>query len=406
MKKGWEVKPLESVATIVNGGTPKTDEPSYWGGSHFWVTPAEMGNRSTPYIATTIRTLTNAGLNNSSAKLVPPNSVILSTRAPIGHLVINSSPMATNQGCRAIVPSPQIYYKYLYYYLLKNKVELDALGNGSTFKELATSKLKSFFIRFPHLSEQHRIVAILDDAFARIDKAIENTEKNIANAKELSESYLESYFRWAKDDWNYKTLEEISIDFGRGKSKHRPRNDPSLYNGEYPFIQTGDVRNSNQYICEYTQTYNEKGLAQSKLWPSGTVCITIAANIAEIGILTFNSCFPDSIIGVTVDNKNYSNEYLYYILQFMSGELKKEGKGSAQDNINLGTFEKRTFPFPAFDEQQRIVTALNELYTQTKSTAGKYKAKLTALHTLKQSLLSAAFSGELTADFNPNALEV
>jgi len=105
------------------------------------------------------------------------------------------------------------------------------------------------------------------------------------------------------EGWEEKTLEQVSKIFGRGKSRHRPRNYEKLYGGNYPFIQTGDIRNCNHYITQYTQTYSELGLAQSKLWSAGTICITIAANIAETGVLTFEACFPDSVIGLVVNDK-------------------------------------------------------------------------------------------------------
>ena len=107
---GWEIKKLGEVSIVANGGTPKTGVSEYWNGKHLWITPAEMGKRQSPYVENTERKLSDAGLNNSSARLLPPNSVILSSRAPIGHLVINTKPMATNQGCKGIIPNSNLYY--------------------------------------------------------------------------------------------------------------------------------------------------------------------------------------------------------------------------------------------------------------------------------------------------------
>ena len=152
----------------------------------------------------------------------------------------------------------------------------------------------------------------------------------------------------------------VAIDFGRGKSKHRPRNDPKLYGGDYPFIQTGDVRGSGHLITEYSQTYSDEGLAQSKLWPRGSICITIAANIAETGILDFDACFPDSVIGLVVDSSKASSHYVEYLLQSLKANLAAKGQGSAQSNINLGTFENELFPFPSLEEQERIVGILDK----------------------------------------------
>ncbi|WP_176377474.1 restriction endonuclease subunit S, partial [Escherichia coli] len=101
-------------------------------------------------------------------------------------------------------------------------------------------------------------------------------------------------------------------ELNRGKSKHRPRNDPSLYGGDYPFVQTGDVRAADGLLTNYKQTYSKKGLAQSRLWPKGTLCITIAANIAETAILGIDACFPDSVVGFIPQNENISVEYIEF----------------------------------------------------------------------------------------------
>jgi type I restriction enzyme S subunit len=192
-----------------------------------------------------------------------------------------------------------------------------------------------------------------------------------------------------------KRLSDVSRDFGRGKSKHRPRNDPKLYGGEYPFIQTGDIRNSVHVITSYTQTYNKAGLAQSKLWPTGTVCITIAANIAETGILTFDACFPDSVIGVVTDESIAINKFLEYQLQSFKAHLQAQGKGSAQDNINMGTFENQLFSFPSLKVQGKIASTLDALREETQRLESIYQQKLAALEALKKSLLHQAFSGQL-----------
>src|SRR3546814_10775390 len=117
-------------------------------------------------------------------------------------------------------------------------------------------------------------------------------EKNLANARELFEQGLRSAFASLAEP-EQLTLQEVATTFARGKSKHRPRNDPNLYGGPYPFIQTGNVREAERYIVTCDQSYNENGLSQSRLWPKGTVCITIAANIAETGLLGMDACFPD-----------------------------------------------------------------------------------------------------------------
>ncbi|MCR1838389.1 restriction endonuclease subunit S [Pasteurella caecimuris] len=158
----------------------------------------------------------------------------------------------------------------------------------------------------------------------------------------------------------FKTLEEVALDFGRGKSKHRPRNDERLYGGDIPFIQTGDIRNSGHYLRNYSQTYSEFGLAQSKLWKKGTLCITIAANISETAILDFDACFPDSVIGFVANPRETSEPYVEYLLSAFKTKVQEKSYGSAQENINLSLFHSLKFPFPPLEIQQMIVDILDK----------------------------------------------
>lgn len=279
-----------------------------------------------------------------------------------------------------------VYYFYV--------TDLTKYTTGLTVPKLNQGNLRDIEIPLPPLSEQKRIVKILDEVFEGVGKAKENAEKNLRNARELFESYLQSVFVDSGKDWLKGTLKEISIEFGRGKSKHRPRNDKKLYGGKYPFIQTGDIRNCDHYITKYSQTYNEIGLAQSKLWPKGTVCITIAANIAETGILNFDACFPDSVIGLVVNSKKANSDFVEYLLRFFKARIQARGKGSAQANINMATFEHERFPFPPLSEQKAIVARLDALSAETKKLEGIYRQKLTDLEELKKSVLKSAFAGK------------
>lgn len=162
------------------------------------------------------------------------------------------------------------------------------------------------------------------------------------------------------NEWQTYKLREVGT-LQRGRSRHRPRYAFHLFNGPYPFIQTGEVREARKYISTFENTYSEAGLAQSKLWPKGTLCITIAANIAELGILGFDACFPDSVLGFIPDTSKSDLDFVYYTLTHFQKQLKHIGEGSVQDNINLGTFEDIEFPFPNLPEQKAIASVLSSL---------------------------------------------
>lgn len=154
--------------------------------------------------------------------------------------------------------------------------------------------------------------------------------------------------------WEYKTLDQLGV-IMRGRSKHRPRNDPALFGGKYPFVQTADVKNANLYLTQYTDTYNEKGLEQSKLWHPGTLCITIAANIADTAILGIDACFPDSVMGF-IPYEGVSNvKYIKYAFDMLQRDFKQISQGTAQDNLSWQKLSTIMFPTPPIAIQDRIV---------------------------------------------------
>lgn len=158
--------------------------------------------------------------------------------------------------------------------------------------------------------------------------------------------------------WKYVTLDKLGS-VSRGKSKHRPRNDKTLFGGKYPFVQTADVKAAELYLTEYTDTYNEKGLAQSKLWPAGTLCITIAANIADTSILGIDACFPDSIIGF-IPYEGVSNvKFVKYAFDILQRDCKNISQGAAQDNLSWRKLSTIKFPAPEIEIQNKIVSILS-----------------------------------------------
>ena len=158
--------------------------------------------------------------------------------------------------------------------------------------------------------------------------------------------------------WELKTLDQLGT-VSRGRSKHRPRNDPSLFGGIYPFIQTADVKSANFYITEYDTTYNEKGLAQSKLWHPGTLCITIAANIADTGILAMDACFPDSVMGFIPYEGVSDVRFVKYCFDILQANCKKISQGAAQDNLSWEKLSTIQFPAPPIENQRKIADILS-----------------------------------------------
>jgi type I restriction enzyme, S subunit len=195
--------------------------------------------------------------------------------------------------------------------------------------------------------------------------------------------------------WVWCRLGEFGV-FGRGKSKHRPRNDVKLFQeGKYPFIQTGDIAQSKHYgfkISRAEKWYGDYGLAQSKLWPIGTLCITIAANIAETGFLDIDACFPDSIVGFTsLTNKNTS-WYVKYYIDVSRQEIKKFAPATAQKNINLDIIWSLACPLPPLSEQQTIIERVNKLMAMIDDLENQVTERKKKSEMLMQSVLKEAFT--------------
>lgn len=206
--------------------------------------------------------------------------------------------------------------------------------------------------------------------------------------------------------WEWKKLGEIG-ELQRGKSKHRPRNDPKLFGGEYPFIQTGDVARSSDYVEDFSQTLSEFGYNQSKLFPIGTVCITIAANIADTAILNFPCCFPDSVVGFVPFEEIVSSEFVHYYISTIKNDLEHYAPATAQKNINLKILNEVLVPVPSLREHEVIMDKIKNLLDKEYE-ASQYLFLENSIELLKQSILSKAFRGELGTNdpSEENAIEL
>jgi type I restriction enzyme S subunit len=173
--EGWEVHALGELGQVVGGGTPASDTPNYWGGSVMWATPGEITKLKNRYITNTVRTITEEGLQSSSAKLHPAGTILLTSRASIGYPAISKVPMATNQGFQSLQPNEKLDVEYGYQLLLNNRGGLERLSAGSTFLEISSKEINKYKLPIPPLPEQKKIASILTS----VDEVIENTQKQI-----------------------------------------------------------------------------------------------------------------------------------------------------------------------------------------------------------------------------------
>ena len=270
-----------------------------------------------------------------------------SKEKPIAYRV--SGKCWVNNHAHVLKPKQGINVDYLCYALMY--YDVSGLVNGATRQKLTQATMRK--MKIPVLSEidQLKIVEIIGS----IQDLKDNYCSILCKADELVKARFVEMFGDPVSNSHAlpkATLPELG-EFGRGVSKHRPRNDPKLLGGKYPLIQTGDVASSDLYLKNYVSTYSELGLSQSKMWRKGTLCITIAANIAKTAILNFDACFPDSIVGF-VANEKTNNIYIHYWFSFFQDVLEAQAPESAQKNINLKILSELKVICPPKKEQEQF----------------------------------------------------
>jgi len=303
--------------------------------------------------------------------------------------------------------------KLVYYFLSSNltKQRIERMVSSTTYPNLKVDEYSNSELFIPPLSEQHQIVQFLDSKTELIDKLISTKERKITLLKEQRISLInqvvtkglnpnvkmkDSGVEWIgeiPEHWGVPQIKYVTQIF-RGKFTHRPRNDERFYNGEYPFIQTGDIVSSGKYLIKYTQTLNELGFSVSKEFPIGTLVMTISGNIGDVSILKIRSCFPDSIIGFFPFSSS-NEEYLYYLFLSLKQEFLKNSTVSTQMNLNVERVGSIQVPFPPMNEQLEIITHLDSKTKEIDDLVQLEQKKIDLLKEYRQSLISEVVTGKI-----------
>lgn len=374
---------------FISGGTPNTKNQEYWKGDIPWITGADILDGE---VTLGRRFINKSAVEESATNIIPAGSILMVTRTGVGKIAIAPIDIAISQDITGIVIKKGIIPKFVISAINLRMSILLAAQRGATIKGITRNDLRQLKIPLPATSEQCRIVEILDQA--------DRLRKLRADANDKARRILPALFIKMfgnpvanKGSWNVDKLGNVGT-LERGKSKHRPRNDPILLGGPHPLIQTGDVANSGGRIRNYTQTYSDIGLSQSRMWPRGTLCITIAANIARTGVLEFDACFPDSIVGFH-PGPDVTIEYVQAWLWFLQPVLENNAPQAAQKNINLKVLRDLPIPIPPKYLQDKFSGQVKNIYQQ-KNYMRKARTKIEILY---KSFLHNAFTGDLTASW-------
>ena len=398
----WKTVALGDVCSIVNGGTPKSEVAEYWDGELNWITPKEMGKILSREISSTERKITDKGMKNSSAKLLPINSVILSSRAPIGHLAINKSLMASNQGCKGLVPSEVLNYEYLYYFLTHSKKLLNDMGSGATFKELSGSKLATVKIPLPPLATQQKIVAKLDVIFAEIDKATAAAEANAKNAEALFIQILNNleteYFGNSKE---LGDCVELLSGFAFKSNEYTDSlNDIPLLRGDNLSPKSIDFSEAKRFDRSRYEEYKKFSLATNDIvLGMDRPIISTGLRIAKVESKDVPSLLVQRVMRLRC-NKGVDSDFLFYLLNSTNfiKHLVGEQTGLGVPHISGKTISCYPIKIPSIETQSKIVSKLEAIVENLDSYK---KAKFNILNNwtcYRQSILKQAFNGELVKE--------
>ena len=291
-------------------------------------------------------------------KVDKPYVGVVKDGAGVGRVMLLPEKSSVIGTMQSIIPTAGTDAKYLSYLL--DFLDLGRFCSGATIPHIYFKDYGKETIPTHSPEQQQEISAALD----KITKLIALRQGQLAKLDQLAKSrFLEMFGDPVTNprEWETLSLDKLG-ELNRGVSKARPRNSPDLLDGIYPLVQTGEVSDSDTYITNFEQTYSEKGLAQSKMWQAGTLCITIAANIAQTAILTFDACFPDSVVGFVANDKT-KQLFIHYWFKFFQKILDEQAPQVAQKNINLKILRELQVivpPKPLQDEFCRFIEQLDK----------------------------------------------
>jgi type I restriction enzyme, S subunit len=412
----WAVESLKRGFTVIGGSTPKSDEAAYWNGDLIWVSPADLSRLPSLYIATSARKITQAGLRSCGTTLVPPGSIVLSTRAPIGSLAIATTALCTNQGCKSLVPHKDAHSIYFAYVLLSATTPLNLRGKGTTFLELSADELAAFKGPAPPLDEQAAIAAFLDNETAKIDALIAEQEKLISLLAEKRRATIshvvmhgrnpnapmgDSGVAWLGNvptHWQVIPLKH----FGRIGNGSTPNRDNADYWAEDGFAWLNSSVVNQDEVSEAQQFVTAKALDECHLPivtpPAVLVGITGQGKTrGMVARLCLTATVNQHLAYIKPDERRLSVPYLARVLEAAYDHLRteSEGAGSTKGAITCDQLGRLRITAPSIKEQGEIVEFLTR---ETSKLNGLVSAAESAIGLLKErrsALIAAAVTGQI-----------
>ena len=359
---------LRYFSRIKNGSTPASGEPEYWDGDVKWATPEDLGKLRSDKIVDTKRLVTEKAVIECNLSVLPAGSVIISTRAPIGHMAMNQIPMAFNQGCRGIVPGDQIHGPFLYYLLKSRTAELNAIANGTTFVELSRDELAAVSIEFPRFATQRRIAQFLDEKTARIDTLIEKKRELIDRLVEKRQALITravtkglnpdalmrpSGVNWLGDipaNWSFIPFKwRCQVKSGQVDPK-----EPEY--AEMMLIAPDHIESGTGRLSQVTSAEEQGAISGKYLCPEGVILYSKIRPALRKAALYGGECLCSADMYAIDSGRDLEREYLFYFLltDAFTSYAELESLRVAMPKVNREALGDFPIPIPSLDEQREI----------------------------------------------------
>jgi type I restriction enzyme, S subunit len=410
----WKELKIEDFCEVIGGGTPSTKEDSYYGGDISWITPRDLTNYKNRFISRGERNISDLGLKNSSAKILPKNSILLTSRAPIGYLAIAENEVCTNQGFKSlIVDAAKADYNFVYYLIKSNVERIKGLGTGTTFAEISGSVVKGLKFTLPDLPTQTAIVEILSS----LDDKIELNNKINQELETLAQTLFKQWFiefEFPNENgepykssggemvdsalgeipkgWNMKTLDDISnITIGRTP----PRKEHQWFStdvNDVKWISIRDMGNCGTYIHTTSEFLTEDAVSRFNVpvINSNTVIISFKLTVGRISITTERMLSNEAIAHLNLKNKEIYPEFLYLFLK----QFNFDSLGSTS-SIATAVNSKSIKSLPFINPSKEVLSKFNEVIVPLFSRIHNLTFENKELVDLRDTLLPKLISGEL-----------
>jgi type I restriction enzyme S subunit len=401
MNKNWEIKRLEDLSDLITKGTTPTSVGYEFVEEGINFVKVESIASNGKFLIPKFAHITeecNEALKRSQLK---ENDILFSIAGALGRTSIvieDILPANTNQALAIIrlKRSNQILPEFILKALSSEFIfeQIRKCKGGVAQQNLSLAQIKDFQIPVPPLCEQQRIVSILDETFAAIDKAKENAEQNLQNSRELFESYLQSVFSNSGDQWEVKSLGKVCDIIGGGTPS---KANSKFYNGEIPWATVRDMKYDLIEETEHKITTEAVKKSSTNIIPKGNVIIATRVGLGKVCLLKEDTAINQDLRGIVPKNSTeLSVDYLFRWLKSIAHIIEKEGTGATVQGVKLPFVKSLPIPIPLISEQRSIVAKLDALSAETKRLEAIYQQKLAALDELKKSVLQKAFNGELT----------